>query len=486
MTSAPIPTPLTSLLPAAALAAFASLMLMAAPVRAAQSDGVGSDLSRTAVTRMPAYNVDESNSAKTHTLFMGADIAINLDRDIYRVQDVMGSNWVVQINGRDRVISAKEAPLNLKITPSLKLTETSVTIDGFRRTQAYSYGNDPSVLLTQGLSRSAAMGNDLQAAARDAQARQDTAQNAALAGANVFAGADDQFSSNAILIKAQYAYADTHPMPLGPGAPSTGYGPTTNTNTTGMVVYAPTLRGVSHFQSAAQNTTVGNFQNSANANAGQAEMGNEPTGKIVTGGLDALDIAFDVRSGKLLQNPYVVTMTKFRTPGSKPGLVQNMVYARSLHPIDEHVSHVHFTQEGFPVGYELLDFQLHVYNRGVEVASNIATDRVELTREEAFEYVKMEYLGAHKKDTLPAVPAMGKLPADLPAHLAGGQYHATYYVVVSKDGLADIPYSDSACKRKVGDPYLMTVVQSLRFKPALDAGSPVQGIAALDLTKLAM
>jgi len=66
-------------------------------------------------------------------------------------------------------------------------------------------------------------------------------------------------------------------------------------------------------------------------------------------------------------------------------------------------------------------------NRGEEVATNIAADRVELTRDEAFEYVKMEYEGAHKKDTLPAVPAMGKLPADLPARLAGGQYRATYY-----------------------------------------------------------
>jgi hypothetical protein len=163
-----------------------------------------------------------------------------------------------------------------------------------------------------------------------------------------------------------------------------------------------------------------------------------------------------------------------------------MVYARSLHPIDEHVSHVHFTQEGFPFGYELLDFQLHIYNRGVEIASNIASDRVELTRDEAFEYVKMEYEGAHKKDTLSAVPAMGKLPADLPGRLAGGQYRGTYYVVVSKDGLATVPFLDPACTKKAGDPYLMAVVESLRFKPALDAGKPVEGIAALDLNKLAL
>src|SRR5580658_5428942 len=96
------------------------------------TDVLKSEVFRSAVTKMPAYTVEESQSTKTHTLFMGADIAINLDRDLYRVQDVFGSNWVIQINGREKEISAKRAPLDLKITPSLKLTETSATIAGFK------------------------------------------------------------------------------------------------------------------------------------------------------------------------------------------------------------------------------------------------------------------------------------------------------------------------------------------------------------------
>ena len=82
---------------------------------------------------MPAYTVDEQLSAKTHTLFMGADIAINLDRDLYKVKDVFGSNWVIDIKGQQREISSKRAPQNVKITPMLKLTEASATIVGFKR-----------------------------------------------------------------------------------------------------------------------------------------------------------------------------------------------------------------------------------------------------------------------------------------------------------------------------------------------------------------
>jgi hypothetical protein len=226
----------------------------------------------------------------------------------------------------------------------------------------------------------------------------------------------------------------------------------------------------------------------ANSAAAQSNLGNanEATGRITTPGLDALDVDFDIRAAKTLQDPYVVTMTKFRRPGAKPGMVQNMVYAKSLHPIDVHLSHVHFTQEGFPFGFELVDFQLHLYNRGEEIATNIAADRVELTRDEAFEYVKMEYIGSHKNDTLPAEPAMGKLPAELPMKLAQGQYRQAFYVKVSKDGLADEAYTDPACTRRVDDPYLDSVVKRIRFKPALNSGRPVDGFATVNLGKLAI
>jgi hypothetical protein len=471
----------------ALITAAASVYSLATDADTQEASAFKNDLSRSAVTRMPVYNVDESNSAKTHTLFMGADIAINLDRDMYRVNDVMGSNWVVQINGRDRVISAREAPLNLKITPNLKLTEVSATIVGFRRIQAYSYANDPSVLLTRGLSRSSALSTDLLAVAQNAQNTQDALQNHALGGASLLAGSDDQFSANAEMTTAQYAFANLYTRGVTPGLihyPLPSAVVPTSTNTSGYVTSLPGPEQI--FANVNQGISVGIAQRGAVSAANQTEMGDEATGKIVSAGMDAMDVAFDIRSGKPLQNPYVVTMTRFRAKGAKPGMVQDMVYAQSLHPIDEHLSHIHFVEEGFPFEYELLDFQLHLYNRGEEVATNIASDRVELTRDEAFEYVKMEYIGAHRRETLPAVPAMGRLPADFRSRLAAGKYRGTIYVRVTKDGMADEAFLDPACSRRAEDPYLDSVVQSLRFKPALDQGKPVQGIASLDLDKLAI
>jgi hypothetical protein len=431
------------------------------------------EVSRTAVTTMPAYKVEESSTDKTHTLFMGADIAINLDKDLYRVRDVFGSNWVIDVNGQQKEISAKEAPVNLKITPNLKLTEASATIVGFRKVPAYSYDNDPNVLLTRGLSKSASMSNDLLAIKENADVMIDTAISNNRGA--VFVGADDQFSATAMLATAQHAFSNlnTRGIAVGRGLPlsSGSVGGGGDSMDLGLVSGVPTVRSA---------------EATADAMINQSENGNEPSGRIATRGFDALDVEFDIRSARPLHNPYVVTMTRFRVNGAKPGMIQNLVYAEALHPIDEHLSHIHFSETGLPFNYELIDFQLHIYNQGEEIATNIAANRVELTRDEAFEYVKMEYIGAHLKDTLPASPAMGKLPSDLPARLAAGKYSEAFFVRVSPEGLANEAYADASCTRRIADPYLDLVVRRLRFKPALNVGKPVDGVASLTLGKLAI
>jgi hypothetical protein len=470
-----------------------------AAVGAQDSGSRKADVSQAPATKMETYNVDEAVSQKTHTLFMGADIELNLDRDLYRVYDVVGSNWVVRVAGRDHVVSAKSAPEHLKITPTLKVTEASVTITGFVKAQAYSFANDPNVLLTRGLNQSAVMGADLQSASDDAQARADTSRNNALGGAAVLASSDDQFSANAELTSAQYAFSNlnttgTHLVPVG-----NGFAPLPNASTvlpvstsTGGSSIAPGYSEATALINGApymMNNPTSDVNRSlavvaARQSANQTRNGNEATGKIATGGLDAMDIQFGVRSAKLLQNPYVVTMTRFRTESSKPGVVQNLVYAKSLDPIDEHVQRVHLVEEGFPFGFEVVDFQLHIYNRGVEIASNVAADRVELTRDEAFEYVKLEYIGSHQKDTLPPMAAMGRLPRELPSRLSEGKYSETYYVKVSRDGFAEEAYRDHSCTKEVGDIFLNSAIKSLRFKPALEQGKAVDGIAEVNLSKL--
>jgi hypothetical protein len=407
---------------------------------------------------------------KTHTLFMGCDIAINLDQDLFPVRDVFGSNWVIDVNGQQKEISSRQAPVNLKITPNLKLTEASATILGFRKEAAYSFDNDPSVRITRGLTHSASQSADLQANGQNALNRVDVMMNKDMGGFAQFAGSDDQFSARAMMVKAEFAYSDSHPTKTSGGYPMAN--PT-----------APSAMG----DPLGLGNVGLNIQIAAIAAAGalnQSKNGNEPSGKLATQGLDALDVEFDITAPKPLYNPYVVTIARYHTPGAKPGEVQSLVYARALDPIDKRLYHVQFSEDGFPFNYELKDFQLHIYNRGLEVATNISPNRVELTRDEAFEYVKMEYLGSHRGSTLPAVPAMGELPADLPTRLAAGKYAETFYVRVSKEGVPGDAFSDAACTRKVGDPYIVLLLGRVRFKPALAEGKPIEAVAPLNLNKL--
>ena len=195
--------------------------------------------------------------AKTHTLFMGADIAVNLDKDLYPVRGVIGSSWVIEINGQEKVVSAKQAPLNLKITPSLKLTDVSATITGYKKERAYTFNNDPSVRLTRGLTAAGSMNADLLAMAGNAQHIADTVSNKALGNASAFAATDN-------------------PLAAGP---------------------LPVYRAAEAL-AAARNTTVS--QVLADAVASQAENGDEPGARLVQTGFDGMDVEFEISSEKLV------------------------------------------------------------------------------------------------------------------------------------------------------------------------------------------
>jgi hypothetical protein len=361
--------------------------------------------------------------AREYTLFEGANIAVNLDKSIYPVRDVFGASWVIDIDGKDQVVSAKQGPVNLKITPSLKLTEQSATIDGFKREAGYSFANDPAVKLTRGMSVAADVNAGAQAAANQASA--------------------------------------VNPTNIGPSQASNGSGDSE------QVLQASTTR----VNDAVQTATA------------QAQAAAELDRNATSEGYDAMNVEFEVSSPKPLKDPYIVTMVKFHPKGSAPGVIQSMVYAKALDPIDAHPSKVKFEQDGFPFDYEVVDFQLHLYNHGVEVATNISPKRQEMNPDQAFDYVKTTYIASHKTATLPASPVMGELPPDLGSQVAAGKYGDPIYVKVSKDGLADQAYSDAACTAKIDDPYLAKVVQSIRFKPALEQGQPVDGIATVNLSR---
>jgi hypothetical protein len=378
-----------------------------------------------------------ADEPKTHTLFMGADVAVQVGKGLYPVWGVQGSSWVVEINGAEKVISSRQGPLTIKMTPKLKLTERSATVDGFKKVRAYSFNNDPTVRATRALNYAASTSAMLQDNASNAQHIADAASNKALGAAAGLAAGNIQLGANA-------------------------------SNAGGL----PSNNGISQ------------AQNIANAVQSQAQNGNEVGGMLAPTGLDAMEVEFEISSARPLASPYIVTMTQFHPKGGEQRAVQNLVYARELGPIDARAAKVHFIEGGFPFDFEVVDFQMHLYDRGEEVATTVSSKRVQLTRDEAFEYVKIEYVAAHQGATLPPEPALALFPSDLPARIAAGAFKDTFYVRVSKEGRADGAFSDPSCSKRIEDAYRERVVSAIRFYPALTAGEAVAGIASLSLTQL--
>jgi hypothetical protein len=383
-----------------------------------------------------AAQAESQTEQKTHTLFMGADISVEQNKVLYRVQDVSGESWVIAVKGAPVTVSAKDGPISLKIERSLKITEVSAFVGKLKGEPSYTPGRDPG-----------------------AQYARQTA-----ASENLYIGSQMQLS-NAVIRNAQET-AVVGDYNLGKVANPSLASPSSDAAAAALA------------QDAVQTLTA-----AANGPGTTTDLA---PGQNGPGGFDAMEVTFDVSSERPLNSPYVVIITQFHDPNGRPGTVRNLVYAQALNPIGPQSKRIDVLEGGFPPGFELKNYQLHLYDHGVEVATNVAPKRVALTRDEAFEYVKMEYVGAHKDATLPPVPAMGRLPADLPSRLSGGQFGETLYIKVSKDGLAGEAFLDAACSQKVGDPYLKSVVKDIRFKPALENGKPVDGVAPVKLGQLMM
>jgi hypothetical protein len=377
-----------------------------------------------------AAQADSQDQPKTHTLFMGADISVERNKSLYSVQDVSGNSWVIKVDGSPVTVSPKDGPMSIKIQPSLKLTERSASVVHLDAVPSYSPKNDPG--------RNFA--------------------NETAAAENLYIG---------------------YQMNLTNATISSG----TITNTLNNYVANPNTPG--------QNAQVAQELSDAKQAMTAASNGAGSTLDIAPGardkkGFDAMDVTFEISAARPLNAPYVVLITRFHDRNDPPATIKNLVYAQALNPVGSEHKVIHLQEAGFPSGFELRSFQLHLYDNGEEIATDVSSKRVSLTRDEAFEYVKMEYVGAHKDATLPPVPAMGKLPPDLPSRIAGGQFNQTYYVKVSKEGLPNDAFLDIACSQKVTDPYLESVVREIRFKPALQNGKPVDGVAPLRISQLLM
>ena len=197
---------------------------------------------------------------------------------------------------------------------------------------------------------------------------------------------------------------------------------------------------------------------------------------------DAIRMSFEVKPEKDLTHAYYAVIAQIRDHDSKPGHMRKWAYVKALGAMSAGVAtKVNIYQGGLPPGYILENCEVHLYDNGDELATSLSRKRVPLTDEEAFEYRIIEYVGANKGRTLAAVPAMVELTSEARATLTPAQLDENCYVRVAKDGRVTGVFRDAAGKQPLQDVPLESALRTVRFKPALQTGKPVESIVLIKL-----
>ncbi|HEX2851964.1 MAG TPA: hypothetical protein VHO24_01910 [Opitutaceae bacterium] len=368
----------------------------------------------------------ETAAPKTHVLFVGADFSVEQNRRFYPVEDVTPGAVVIK-PGNKAVNVPLSQSTGLLITETLKISGASVAIDRLKVERAYANGSDPF----DQLARASAL-------AAENTALADIARGEVMRANMAVAAASGSSGSDRAAAAAQSAQAEA------------------------------------------------NFSKAIDAPVSQVyDVGGQAVKATGEEMFDAIRITFAVAAETDLPHAYIGVVARIRERDSKPGQVRKWAYVEALGSMAAGVSRkVLVYRDGFPPGYILEGCELHFYRGRDELATNLSRRRVELSDDEALEYRIIEYIDANKGRTLPAVLVTTSLADTVRRPLSSVQLRENYHVRVGKNGRVVGVFRDAAGKQALQDAALESAVKTLRFKPALDAGKPVESIATLNFGQL--
>ncbi|HVT73731.1 MAG TPA: hypothetical protein VHD61_11370 [Lacunisphaera sp.] len=411
--------------------ALVSLFLLSAPPRGSAAE---------AATGGPA-----TSEAKPYVLFMRTDLSVAKNKKLYPVKDVSGRDFIVSVNGTLVTVPTVGEQSSIEFKHALTLARNPASLTGLVTERSYTPWNDPRMQRQRDAVRAeAAMGDK----ASLAEGQMIVAMNKSYVAVNSDARAPD-------------------------GTPIHGAA-----DAAAAIDAQAAARAATAFQSMSQaetlresNVTSGAFARLAAENDLRQDL------------FDAISIRFEISSPVYLERPYLVAIIRFHTRDDRPGVARNVVIAKALEAVGTRPTKIDVLQGGFPPGFEMEDAQLHLYNDGQEIPTDVAQKRVPLSRDEAFEYLKIEYVASHKNDTVIATPALGQPTKEQRLQITPNQWKAYYYAKVSRDGMPVGTYLDEACTQPV-DGLIGELARNVRYYPAMEKGRPVEGTARLSLREL--
>jgi hypothetical protein len=198
-------------------------------------------------------------------------------------------------------------------------------------------------------------------------------------------------------------------------------------------------------------------------------------------GDNALDIACEVSTPRVMHNTYALVLTEFRdADGGKSSYNVHIEPVGELGPKPRKVA---LTQTGFPPGFTRGQVSLHLYSGSLELATNLSEGRVDLTAADAMRYLVLAYVTSHTKDSLAAAPLRIAVPADFKQRASTADLDRTLYVTI--DTMGRVRELSAAPDQLVAvDPYIDSTVRNFYYEPALRDGKPIESVVEVRLAGL--
>lgn len=375
---------------------------------------------------------DPASEPLTHVLFTGADIRILYDGKLHPVRDVEGNSFVIRFADQGK---AADVPLTAKarkvvLSRVQTLTERTATVANFKYERAFTPGNDPHRKVVEGMqsaSRLIGYASDLRNQADRTPA---TVIKPVLEGREV---------KRVEVVNPDYLPAQQR---------------------------AASLESIS-------GGVIGSPGHQAGKVSGEEyEL------------FDALEMEFELTSPTPIKAAYMVAVAEYHTK-DRPKDSETWTVAKSLGAIGSTPRKVWLSEGGLPPGYILDKVHVHLYEDGVEIATDLSENRASLTRDEAHEYLVIDHTSTHKAATMPAQLVLKKVPEDWATRPRDESFLKTYFVKVDKTGRPVGAFEDAACTTTISNSYCDTVLRDQLFLPALENGNPVDSIVRIKLSKLA-
>jgi hypothetical protein len=369
--------------------------------------------------------------AKDYALFMGSNILLEQGSGYYPLLNMTDGNLHIR-PGREIKLIAKSELKGFRFTYDLKMSHLTAKIADLKVERGYTAGNDPGRNLVE--AASAAGANTMDAAA--AQSRAASAEARA---------------------QAQLAIATA------PGGSS----------------YDGAARAAKAADARLNIAAAQNAGRTADVMSRADYTGNVHTATDIDGRLcDAIEVALLLSTPAQVHRPYIVMVTTFHSPEDKPDQVRNWTHFEPLSNIGPEPTYIHFRVGGLPMGFEIVHNELHLYQRTHELATNLSEKRVEVSREDAYQYALISHLTAHKKDDAEALPMLMPRSEGGKAKVLKRQLSDTVWVRVSSQG-EPLGYFLDERGRKEAPAELVAALADFRYLPAIAKGVPIEGLVAV-------